>query len=266
MEGAPMDKNAPSAPSAPSSEPLIRIKNLSASFGTKQVLKDISLTVEPRSITALIGPSGCGKTTLLKHILGLYAPPPESVYVNGMDLGRAGEEDFRQLRRRIGMLFQHNALLNSVSILENAAIPMEQHTALPPEIIRLSIQRKLDLLGIGDTIDKRPSQLSGGMQKRAALARAIALDPLLLFCDEPTSGLDPITSRKLDALIASLRDKLSTTIVFVSHDVSSIGRLADKIVFLYEGNAVYPGPYPGVFTCGHPAVNDFCRAARRPGP
>lgn len=238
-------------------EPIITVEHLRAVFGEKEVLRGIDLEIEARSVTAIIGPSGCGKTTLLKHLLGLYRPASGKITVAGTDLDSAGEKELRNLRVRIGMLFQHNALMGSNSILENAAVPLEQHTELPPEIIRRNIQRKLELLGIGDTIDRRPSQLSGGMQKRAALARAIAMDPEILFCDEPTSGLDPITSKRLDTLIAGLREKLDMTVIIVSHDVASIGRLADKIVFLDAGSIVFEGTFEEALKEEHPVVADF---------
>lgn len=238
-------------------ETIIKVENLHASFGDHAVLKGISLEIEAKSVTAIIGPSGCGKTTLLKHLLGLYRPSKGRVSVADIDLTTASEEELRLLRIRIGMLFQNNALMGSNSILDNAAVPLEQHTDLPPEIIRRNIQRKLELLGIGGTIDSMPSQLSGGMQKRAALARAIAMDPQILFCDEPTSGLDPITSKRLDALIAGLREKLDMTVVIVSHDVASIGRLADRIVFLDEGAVAFDGSFEEALQSRHPVVADF---------
>jgi phospholipid/cholesterol/gamma-HCH transport system ATP-binding protein len=208
-------------------------------------------------VTAIIGPSGCGKTTLLKHLLGLYRPASGQVRVAGTELTTASEEDFRRLRVRIGMLFQNNALMGSNTILENAAVPLEQHTSLSPDLIRRNIRRKLELLGIGGTIDSFPSALSGGMKKRAALARAIAMDPEILFCDEPTSGLDPITSKRLDALIAGLREKLDMTVVIVSHDVASIGRLADRIVFLDRGQIAFEGSFDEALRSDHPVVTDF---------
>ncbi len=238
-------------------EPIIRVENLRAVFGEKEVLRGIDLEIEARSVTAIIGPSGCGKTTLLKHLLGLYRPASGKITVAGIDLSTAGEKEFRDLRIRIGMLFQNNALMGSNSILENAAVPLEQHSDLPAELIRRNIRRKLELLGIGETIDQRPSELSGGMQKRAALARAIAMDPEILFCDEPTSGLDPITSKRLDALIAGLREKLDMTVIIVSHDVASIGRLADKIVFLDAGSIAFEGAFEEALKADHPVVADF---------
>jgi len=247
-------------------EPIITVDNLHASFDEHEVLKGIHLRIAPRSVTAIIGPSGCGKTTLLKHLLGLYRPSEGSIVVSGIDLTAASEEEFRLLRTRIGMLFQNNALMGSNTILENAAVPLEQHTELPPEIIRLSIQRKLELLGIGGTINSRPAQLSGGMLKRAALARAIAMDPEILFCDEPTSGLDPITSKRLDILIASLREKLDMTVVIVSHDVASIGRLADRIVFLDEGEIAFEGSFEAALRSQHPVVAEFFSERRRGNP
>ncbi len=238
-------------------EPVIVVENLHTSFGELKVLKGISLEIEARTVTAIIGPSGCGKTTLLKHLLGIYRPEEGEVRVAGVELSSAGEEAFRLLRMRIGMLFQHNALMGSNTILENAAVPLEQHTGLSPELIRINIRRKLELLGIGGTIDQKPSQLSGGMQKRAALARAIAMDPQILFCDEPTSGLDPITSKRLDALIAGLREKLDMTVVIVSHDVASIGRLADKIVFLDAGRVIFEGSFDEALASENTVVADF---------
>jgi phospholipid/cholesterol/gamma-HCH transport system ATP-binding protein len=258
-----MNTNAGTNEGVLTGEAVISVEGLRASFGEREVLKGISLEIDARSVSAVIGPSGCGKTTLLKHLLGLYRPTEGSITVAGMDLQTAGEEEFRRLRMRIGMLFQNNALMGSNTILENAAVPLEQHTDLAPELIRLSIQRKLDLLGIGETIDRKPAQLSGGMQKRAALARAIAMDPEILFCDEPTSGLDPITSKRLDALIAGLREKLDMTVVIVSHDVASIGRLADKIIFLDEGLVAFSGSFEEALACEHPTVADFFSERRR---
>jgi len=238
-------------------QPVISINNLQSYYGELHALKNINLTIYIGDITVILGPSGCGKTTLLKHILGLYQPFSGSISVLDTNMENTTEKGLQNLRKRIGMLSQSDALLNSYTILENLSIALEQHTQLPPQIIRHMVQVKLDLLGIGETIDKMPDELSGGMKKRAALGRSISMDPELLFCDEPTSGLDPITSKRLDNLILSLRDKMDMSVVIVSHDVSSIRNLADRIVYMEKGEILFAGSIKEAEESGIAGIMDF---------
>lgn len=180
-------------------EIIIKTTNLVAKYGEKVVLDGITVDIYKGEITVILGSSGCGKTTLLKNILRLYQPYSGTVEIFGEDVTNMDEELFNNVLKRTGMLFQNGALLNSITIFDNVSIPLEQHTNLPPKIIERIIKTKLHLVNLDHAIYLTPSELSGGMKKRAALARALALEPEILFCDEPSAGLDPVTSADLDA-------------------------------------------------------------------
>ncbi len=222
-------------------KPIIRVKDLVAKYGAKTILDGITVDIYPQEVTVILGGSGCGKTTLLKNILRLHQPAGGVVEAFDEDITNMDELAFEGFLKRVGMLFQNGALLNSVDIFENVSIPLEQHTNLPKEIIEKIIQVKLNLVGLLHAIYLKPSELSGGMRKRAALARAIALDPDILFCDEPSAGLDPITSEALDKLILELKNQLKMTVVIVTHELASIHRIADKIIFLDNGKMLFNG-------------------------
>ena len=204
-------------------------------------MNDISVNFPEGEITVILGTSGCGKTTLLKNILRLYQPYSGSVKMFGEEVTNKTEEEYGETLKKVGMLFQNGALLNSLDIFNNIAVPLEQHTNLPFEIIDRIIKVKLDLVNLSHAVYLLPSELSGGMKKRAALARAIALDPKILFCDEPSAGLDPITSENLDNLILQLKNQLNMTIVIVTHELASIHRIADNIIFLHQGKMLFTG-------------------------
>jgi len=241
---------------------MIVVNNLSASFGEKEVLHDITFSVNQNEITVVLGSSGCGKTTVMKHLIGLYPVKKGFVTIMGETRQAVSEEYENHIQKKMGVLFQNGALLNSLTIAENVAIPLEQHTNLPDYIIKELVRVKLKLVELEHAVNLYPSELSGGMRKRAALARAIALDPPLLFCDEPSAGLDPVTLSALDSVILNLKMQLGMTIVLVTHEVSSIFRLADKIVFLENGFVAYEGDLPSAIDSGIPAIVEFFAKAK----
>ncbi|MBU0567118.1 ATP-binding cassette domain-containing protein [bacterium] len=222
-------------------EEIISVRNLVAKYGDKTILDGITAGFFPEEVTIILGGSGCGKTTLLKSILRLHQPTSGSVKIFGQEVTNMDEAEFDQILKKVGMLFQNGALLNSVSVFDNVLIPLEQHTNLPGEITEKMIKVKLSLVNLQEAIFLLPSELSGGMKKRAALARAIALDPVILFCDEPSAGLDPLSSASLDELILKLKEQLKMTMVIVTHELASIHRIADRIIFLDKGRVLFSG-------------------------
>lgn len=235
----------------------VQVNALISGYNDVIVLNDVSMSAREGEVTAILGASGCGKTTLLKHLIRLYAPWSGSIKLFGREITTMDEPEFNLLLRKIGVLFQNGALLNSITVAENVSIPLNQHTDLPTTLIDRLVNMKLRLVGLESAADMLPSELSGGMRKRAALARAIALDPPLLFCDEPSAGLDPTIAESLDRLILSLRDELGITVLIVSHTVPSILRTADSIVFMDAGQVIYSGPVRETLSAGIQKIDDF---------
>lgn len=223
------------------------------------MLEAIDLEVHEEEILVILGRSGCGKSTLLKHIIGLLEPSAGSVRLFGTELFSADEPELYRLLRNVGVLFQYGALLNSLLVSENVAIPLEQHTDLPRPIIDRLVESKLGLVELSGTGGLFPSELSGGMRKRAALARAIVLDPAVLFADEPSAGLDPVTTARLDDLLLRLRADLRMTMVVVTHDLASIHRIADRVAFLENRRILFTGPPGEARRCGVKVVEEFFR-------
>ncbi len=215
--------------------PMIVVKDLVTHYGRRKILDGVSMTVERGEIRVIMGGSGSGKSTLLRHILGLHHPTSGSIQVLGRDLSSLNTEQLRSLRTTMGVSFQGGALFTSLSVGENVALPLREHTDLDENTIRIMSRLKLEVVNLGGFQDLMPSQLSGGMIKRAALARAVVMDPKLLFFDEPSAGLDPVVAAELDELILRLRDALRMTIVVVTHELDSAFKIADKITILDEG-------------------------------
>jgi phospholipid/cholesterol/gamma-HCH transport system ATP-binding protein len=236
---------------------IIKVSNLQVTFGERQVLEDVSFSIYPNQVTVILGGSGSGKTTILKHLIGLMAVQEGEVKVLDRNLASIEEKQQENLYHKIGVFFQNGALLNSMTVAENVALPIEQHTNLSGELLEKVIRLKLNLVNLAHAYDLYPSELSGGMLKRAALARAIALDPPLLFCDEPGAGLDPISLASLDNLILNLKNQLGISVVLVTHEVASIMRLADRIIFLDKGRVVFEGSLKEALSSEIDLINRF---------
>lgn len=223
------------------SDNLVDIRGLSSFYMGRQVLFDITFGIPRHQVTVIMGVSGCGKTTLLRHLTGLKCTPPGEVFIDGEDLGTFTSGSMMGYRRRIGVLFQGGALFNSMTVRENIAVPLKVHTKLAAETIRIMALMKLNMVGLSDFSEFMPSQLSGGMKKRAGLARALAMDPEILFVDEPSSGLDPITAAGLDRLLLQLRETLGMTVVVVTHELESAFQIADRMVVMDKGRVMASG-------------------------
>ncbi|WP_460053226.1 ABC transporter ATP-binding protein [Spirochaeta dissipatitropha] len=219
----------------------VQLTDITVGYDDTAILKDISLSIPTGKITVILGESGCGKSTLLKTMLRLIQPNNGSISVLDKDVLSLDEAGWESLLLRIGVLFQNGALLNSMTLLENVALPLEQHTQLPPDIIHDLVHHQLARVGLGGDLYKLPGELSGGMRKRAALARAMILNPSILFCDEPSAGLDPVTARSLDDLLLELKQQYDMTIVVVTHEISSIKHIADGLIYLENGGVAFHG-------------------------
>jgi phospholipid/cholesterol/gamma-HCH transport system ATP-binding protein len=213
-------------------EPVVRVENLAARFGGRTIFEHVSFEVRPGEVFVILGGSGCGKSTLLKHMIGLYEPAEGRIEVLGQEIAALRGEARQALLRRLGVMWQSGALFGSLTLAENIEVPLEEHTALPAEARALVAQAKLGLVGLADAALRLPAEISGGMAKRAGIARAMALDPPILFLDEPSAGLDPITSAGLDALIRQLARDLGTTFVVVTHELQSILAIGDRCIML----------------------------------
>ena len=221
--------------------PLIEVDKLEAWYGRRRILHGVDFSVNAGEIRVIMGGSGSGKSTLLRHLLGLHKPRSGRVRLLGVDIGEASEREMLAVRRQIGVSFQGGALLTSLTVGDNVALPLREHTQLDENTVRIMSRLKLEVVNLGGFQDLMPSQLSGGMVKRAALARAIVMDPKLLFFDEPSAGLDPVVSAELDELILRLRDALRMTIVVVTHELESAFKIADRLTVLDHGRILQTG-------------------------
>lgn len=240
-----------------SSDIILEVTDLNSHYGEQHVLKGVNFTVRAGEIMFIIGGSGSGKTTTLKNIIRLHTPTSGSIRLLGHEMTEIEEENLESVLREVGVMYQHGALLNSLSVGENVALPLEMHTKMSPELRREVAELKLEQVELHDVFHKFPKELSGGMQKRAAVARAIVMDPRIIFCDEPSAGLDPVTTRDLDQLLLNLRETLGMTIVVVSHEIESIKRIADRVTYIEQGRVLFSGPIGEALEQDIPSLRDF---------
>lgn len=243
-------------------EKAIEVIGLVTHYEEREILKDIFFSIEKGRITVILGGSGCGKSTLLKHLIGLLKPTRGSILINGKDIAVMKEDGLDEVRKRMGILFQGAALLNSMTLSDNVALPLREHTSLNESTIQIMVRMKLDLVGLSGFENFYPAQLSGGMKKRAGIARAMALDPEFLFFDEPSAGLDPVTAAGLDALILKLRNVFKMTIVAVTHELASVFAIADYVIMLDLGKMIFSGTLDELRISENPRVRMFLE--RRP--
>lgn len=241
----------------PVTEPMIELKNVSMSFQDRRILDDVSLQVQRGEILVVIGPSGAGKSTLLRLMIGLLKPDAGQIWVDGREISHLDEDELNKIRRNMGMVFQYSALFDSMTVGENVAFGIRQHTKMPEEEILRVIRRTLRMVGLMGRENAMPSELSGGMKKRVSLARAIALNPKIVLYDEPTSGLDPVMSATINRLIMSTRRILGVTAVVVTHDMESAFTIADRIAMLYDEKIIAIGTPDELRQSANPVVQQF---------
>ncbi len=242
----------------------IEFRDLSVGYGEHVVLRDINAALPAGKVSVILGGSGGGKSTLLRHIIGLSRPLSGSVYLGGRDLFALNRAEFRRVRRQMGVLFQDGALLGALSLVQNVTLPLTEHLNLPKKLVREAGLRVLRMVGLEDFADFYPNQLSGGMRKRAGLARAIIAEPRILLCDEPTSGLDPITAARMDELLLAMRRQYTDmSVVVVSHDLASLRAIADHVLVLGEGRALFSGSLAELEASDDPYLRQFL--LREPG-
>ena len=235
----------------------IEVEGLRTRYGDREVLKGLTFTVPRGKTTVILGGSGCGKSTLLKHLIGLLRPSAGSIKINGREITDLDEAEMDKVRGRMGVLFQGAALLNSLTIADNVALPIREHTRINEATLQIMVRMKLDLVGLSGFDNFFPSQLSGGMKKRAGLARALALDPEILFFDEPSAGLDPVTAAGLDELIMKLRNVFRMTIIVVTHELPSVFATADYVIMLDKGQILFAGTLDELKASDHPRIRMF---------
>ncbi len=238
-------------------ETAIEVIGLVTHYGDREILKNISISIPRGMTTVILGGSGCGKSTLLKHLIGLLKPTKGKILTDGKDITLMKEDELNEVRKKMGVLFQGAALLNSMTLSDNVALPMREHTKLKESTMQIMVRMKLDLVDLSGFEDFYPSQLSGGMKKRAGLARAMALDPEFLFFDEPSAGLDPVTAAGLDELILKLKNVFKMTIIVVTHELPSVFTIADYVIMLDAGEVIFSGTLDELRASDNPRIRMF---------
>lgn len=238
-------------------QPIIRVNNLTKNFGARRILNGITLDIYEGETFVIMGGSGCGKSTFLRHLIGSIRPDVGDVEVLGHNLAKASSDQVDEVRKKFGMLFQSGALFDSMNVGDNVALPLREHTKLDESIIQIIVKMKLEMVGLRGFEKLMPSQLSGGMKKRVGLARAIVMDPKIVFYDEPTAGLDPVMTGVIDKLTMDLTKKLHITSVVVTHDMNSVFRIADRIVMLHQGDVLEIGTPDEIRRTKNPIVKQF---------
>lgn len=243
----------------PTGQPLVLVEDLYAGYGGRTVVKGFSLTLGAGESLAVVGPSGCGKSTLLRCVIGLLAPERGRAELMGVDLSNAEPDLRNQVLQRVGLIFQQGALLGSLSVRDNLALPLEMHTRLPRGLVDRMVATRLTQVGLGEAAWLKPAELSGGMRKRVAVARALMVEPEVLLCDEPTAGLDPVVAAGIDELLAEVRRAQKSALLVVSHDLASVQRLADRVLMMDDGKLVAEGSFADLARSEAPAVRSFFR-------
>ena len=253
----------PALPPEVKDDPIhVRIRDVHKSYGDHHVLKGVSLDIHRRKTNLVIGPSGSGKTVLMRQLIRLERPDSGQLLVNGIDFAKLEGLDLAAMRRTFGMVFQMSALFDSMTVFDNVAFPLREHTDLSRNEVHDRVMDRLAGLGVAGAARKLPAQLSGGMQKRVAVARAMILESEILIYDEPTTGLDPITTEMVDDLIVEAEEMFGVTSIVISHDMASVVRIADYLSFLHHGEIAASGTREELLNSEHPATREFVRASR----
>jgi len=239
----------------PKSPYALEVRGLTRSFGPRKILSDVSFQLKHGEILIIMGGSGCGKSTLLRHIIGSLKPDAGEIYIHGTEITKLNDEEMSKVRKRFGMLFQTGALFNSLTV----ALPILESSDVSPNIAELVVKLKLELVGLTGFEHLKPAQISGGMKKRVAMARAMALDPDMLFCDEPTAGLDPVMTAVIDTLTVDLTKKLGLSAVVVTHDMTSAFRIATQMIFLFDGKILASGTPDEIKANPNPYLQQFIK-------
>jgi phospholipid/cholesterol/gamma-HCH transport system ATP-binding protein len=264
MTAMPNDSTPDKIPLNARQEPAISIRNLHVAYGEREILHGITFDVPAGETVVILGGSGSGKSTLLRTLVGLEAPTSGEIIVRGKNLQKLSAEEWRELRQHIGISFQSGALFGSMTVGENVALPLHEHTQLDPATIEIMVRLKLNEVGLSGYEDYMPAQLSGGMKKRAAVARAMAMDPEILFFDEPSAGLDPIIAAGIDQLLLKLKEAFGITIIVVTHELASAFLIADRMVLLDKGKIVANGTPPELQASSQPRVRQFLDRVAEP--
>lgn len=240
---------------------MIEIKNLHKRFDGETVLNGVNLTISDGDTLVIIGKSGCGKTVLLKHLIGLLKPDEGEIRIDGIDITKVRRKKLYEMRKKFGMLFQSGALFDSMTVGENIGLPLREHTRLSDEDIRRVVEEKLRLVGLEQIENLRPAELSGGMKKRVALARALVMEPLYILFDEPTTGVDPVMADKINDLIIEIQKKLKTTSITVTHDIASAFKIGNTFAMLADGKIIFKGTEKELKENRDPRVKEFLKSS-----